>query len=200
MTVSGQVYKCNVCEQLIRILNGSDAPPICCTSEMELIKDPAVLKSIPDDKNICGTVLKCQKCNFKVIMINDEGTGIQHHLIDMQMTSDRTTGEWDQIYKCGSCGQVIKITKEGCGPMHCCDEEICMMDVPQIRELKEKVEIELAKAHDQPYKDPYFSCKECEREIKVIKKGRGEVICHGKPMEKRDKIGYYFQGGGATCF
>lgn len=196
MPVSGQVYKCNVCDQIVKVLNGSDVPPMCCESEMELVTDEKELRNIPDDKNVCGAVLQCQKCKFKVILVNDEGTGVVHHMKDMKMTSDRTAGEWDQIYKCTSCGQVIKITKEGCGPIHCCDEEICIMDVPQVNELKDQIEIERERVHDKPYEDQYFICTECEREVKVIKKGDGKVICHGKPMDKRDRIRYYFQGGG----
>ena len=198
MPISGEVYKCNVCDQLIRVLNGSDTPSMCCEQEMELVTEQAELKNIPDDKNICGALLKCKKCNFKAIMINDAGTGIFHCMDDMAVTADRTSGEWDMIYKCTSCGQIIKITNEGCGPLHCCDEEICIMDVAQVKEIKDKIEIELQKLHDKPYDDPYFICKDCEREIKVIKRGRGQVICHDKPMEKRDRIRYYFQGGGAT--
>jgi desulfoferrodoxin-like iron-binding protein len=198
MPISGEVYKCSVCDSVVKILNGSDAPPICCDSEMELVTDDAELRMIPDDKNICGTILKCQKCNFKVIMIKDEGTTIQHHMEELMMTADRTTGEWDMIYKCDSCGQIIKITQEGCGPLHCCDQEICVMDIAQVKEEKDKIEIELQKVHDGPYDDPYFICTECEREVKVLKDGEGNVICHGKLMEKRDRIRYYFQGGGIT--
>jgi desulfoferrodoxin-like iron-binding protein len=196
MPVSGQVYKCNVCDQLIKVLNGSEVPPVCCESEMEPVTDEFELKKIPEDKNVCGGVLQCQKCNFKAIMVKDEGTGIQHCLGDMKITADRTTGEWDQIYKCSSCGQIIKITKEGCGPLRCCDMEVCDMDIAEIDELKEKIDIEIEKVHDKPYEDPYAICTECEREIKIIKKGEGKVICHGKPMDKRDRIRYYFQGGG----
>ena len=87
-----------------------------------------ILKQIPKDKNVCGAVLACTKCNFKVIMISDQGIHPIHCLDEMKMTADRTTGEWDQIYKCNSCGQIIKITKEGCGPLHCCDKEILTTD------------------------------------------------------------------------
>ena len=196
MPVSGQLYKCNVCDTIIKILNGSEISPICCETEMELITDEAQIKQIPDDKNVCGTVLKCQNCNFKAVTLVDGGVTPQHCLDDMEITADRTTGEWDMIYECSSCGKIIKITKEGCGPLHCCDHEICIMDVPQVKELKDKIEIELAKVHDKPYDDPYYICTECEREIKVLKAGEGKVICHNKPMEPREKIGYYFQGGG----
>ena len=196
MPTSGQIYKCNVCDQLVKVLNGSEVPPICCESEMELVTDEFQLKQIPDDKNVCGVILACQKCNFKVVFMKDEGTGIQHCLDDMRITSDRTTGEWDKIYKCSSCGQIIKITKEGCGPLRCCDQEICDMDIDEIKELQEKINIELEKVHDKPYQDQYVTCTECEREIKIIKPGEGKVICHGKIMDKRIKIGYYFQGGG----
>jgi desulfoferrodoxin-like iron-binding protein len=198
MPISGQVYKCNACDQVVKVLNGSDIPPNCCESDMELITDELELKDIPEDKNICGAVLQCQKCNFKLILINDEGTGIRHCLEDMKYTADRTTGEWDHIYKCTNCGQVVKITKEGCGPLHCCDAEICVMDVPEVEELKEKIEIELAKMGDKPYDDPYLICTECEREIKVLKTSTGDVICHKKPMDKRTRIRYYFQGGGCV--
>lgn len=196
MPMSSEVYKCNVCDTIVKIINGSEVPPVCCETEMELVTDESLLKRIPDDKNICGAVFACQKCNFKVIAVTDEGTIPQHCMDDMKMTSDRTTGEWDQIYKCTSCGQIVKITKEGCGLLHCCDAEVCIMDVPQVNELKEQIEIELAKVHDKPYDDPYFICTECEREIKVIKDGEGNVICHGKNMEPRKRIRYYFQGGG----
>lgn len=198
MPMSGEVYKCNVCDSMVKIINGSDAPPICCETEMTLVTDETQLRNIPDDKNICGALLKCQQCNFKVIIVNDAGTTIQHHMVDLEMTADRTSGEWDMIYKCDSCGQIIKITKEGCGPLHCCDKEICVMDVAQVKDVKDKIEIELDRIHDGPYEDPYFICKECEREIKVLKDGEGNVICHKKSMEKRDRIRYYFQGGGAT--
>ena len=196
MPISGQVYKCNVCDSIVKILNGSDVPPMCCETEMEPVTDELQLKQIPEDKNVCGTVLKCHKCNFKVIVVKDEGTIPSHHMELLKMTADRTTGEWDQIYECSSCGQIIKITKEGCGPLHCCDEEICIMDVQQVKDLKDKVEIELQKVHDGPYKDPYFICTQCEREVKILKKGAGEVICHDKTMEPRERIRYYFQGGG----
>lgn len=196
MPVSGQVYKCNVCDQIVKVLNGSEVPPVCCESEMEIVTDINEIKKIPNDKNVCGTILKCQSCNFKVILTSDEGTGIKHCLDDMKITADRTTGEWDQIYRCDSCGQIVKITKEGCGPLRCCDADVCIMDVAQVKEIKDKIEIELGKVHDKPYQDPYFICTECERELKVIKQGKGEVICHSKNMEKRDRIRYYFQGGG----
>jgi desulfoferrodoxin-like iron-binding protein len=196
MPMSGDVYTCGVCETTVKILNGSDTPPLCCGAEMELETDNLKLNKIPDDKNICGGVLGCQKCNFKVIVVNDQGTVPRHHMEDLEMTSDRTSGEWDQIYKCDSCGQIVKITKEGCGPLRCCDADVCIMDVAQVKEVKDQIEIELGKVHDKPYQDPYFICKECERELKVIKPGEGEVICHGKNMEKRARIRYYFQGGG----
>ena len=70
------------------------------------------------------------------------------------------------------------------------------MDIPQVNELKEKIEIELEKVHDKPFEDPFFICNECEREVKIIKAGEGTVICHNKPMIPRPRIGYYFQGGG----
>jgi desulfoferrodoxin-like iron-binding protein len=198
MPVSGQVYRCNVCDQVVKVLNGSDIPPECCESEMEAITDIDTIKKIPNDKNVCGAVLKCQNCNFKVILTSDEGTGIKHCMDDMKATADRTTGEWDQIYKCTSCGQIIKITKEGCGPMHCCDEDLCIMDVPQVNDLKDQIEIERKKTHDRPLDDPYLICTNCEREVKVIKQGPGKVICHDKDMQPRARIRYYFQGGGAT--
>jgi desulfoferrodoxin-like iron-binding protein len=165
---------------------------------MELVTEETQMNKIPEDKNICGTVLQCQKCKFKTIVIKDEGSTIQHCLHEMKMTADRTTGEWDLIYKCASCGQIIKITKEGCGPLRCCDTDVCIMDVAQVNKIKDKIEIELNKVHDKPYQDPYFICTECEREIKVIKPGEGNVICHGQNMDKRDRIRYYFQGGGLT--
>ena len=196
MPVSGQVYQCNVCDSMVKIINGSDVAPVCCSSEMEPVTDELKLKQIPDDKNVCGAVFTCEKCKFKIIIVNDQGTIPLHHSEDMQMTVDRTTGEWDQIYECSSCGQVIKVTKEGCGMLHCCDSEVCVMDVGQMTELKDKIELELEKVHDGPYEDPYLICTECEREVKVIKTGKGTVICHDKPMEKRDRIRYYFQGGG----
>jgi desulfoferrodoxin-like iron-binding protein len=196
MPISGQVYKCNVCDQIIRVINGTDVAPMCCEAEMELIENPAELQNVPEDKNICGTVLQCQQCNFKVIMINDEGTGIRHCSQDMKMTADRTSGEWDMIYKCSNCGQIIKITKEGCGEIHCCDTQICVMDIAQVREVKDQIEIELARVDNKPYEDQYLICIECEREIKILKKGEGKVICHDKPMDTRDRIRYYFQGGG----
>jgi len=196
MPVSGQVYRCNACDQVVKVLNGSEVPPMCCESEMELITDKKQLKNLPDDKNVCGAVLQCQKCSFKVIMTIDSGTGITHCTEDMKVTADRTAGEWDHIYRCTSCGQVIRITKEGCGPLRCCDEDICVMDVPEVEDLKEQIRIELEKVHDKPYEDQYVICTECEREVKIIKKGEGKVICHDKPMDKRDRIRYYFQGGG----
>jgi desulfoferrodoxin-like iron-binding protein len=115
---------------------------------------------------------------------------------EMLITAERTTGEWDLIYECSSCGQIIKITREGCGQLHCCDEAICVMDVEQVKELKDRIEIELQKVHEKPYEEPYFVCDECDREVKILKLGKGEVICHGKAMIKRPRIGYYFQGGG----
>ena len=198
MPISGEVYVCNVCDQIIKVLNGSDVPPMCCEQDMELVTDQKQLKNVPEDKNICGAVLKCKDCNFKAIMINDSGTGIVHCMDDMVMTADRTSGEWDMIYKCTSCGQIVKITQEGCGPLHCCDEEICIMDVAQVREIKDKIEIELQKLYDRPLDDPYLICTECEREVKILKRGDGKVICHDKDMEPRKRIRFYFQGGGAT--
>ena len=198
MPVSGQVYKCNVCDQIVKVLNGSDIPPECCETEMEEITDIKKISNIPNDKNVCGAVLQCQNCKFKVILTTDEGTGIKHCMDFMKISADRTTGEWDQIFKCTSCGQIIKITTEGCGPLHCCDEDLCIMDVPQVNDLKDKIEIERKKVHDRPLDDQYFICTDCEREVKVIKKGSGEIICHGKKMQPRDRIKYYFQGGGVT--
>jgi len=198
MPISGQIYRCNACDQIIEVLNGSDVPPNCCEQDMELVTDEAIIKQIPVDKNICGAVLTCQRCKFKVIMLNDSGTGIHHCMEDMVMTADRTTGEWDMIYECSSCGQIVKITKEGCGPLHCCDSEVCIMDVAKVDEIKDKIEIQREKLHDKPYDDPYVICTECEREVKVIKRGEGKVICHDKQMEHRQRIRYYFQGGGAT--
>jgi desulfoferrodoxin-like iron-binding protein len=181
---------------MVHIINGSDIDPICCETEMELVSDENKLKHIPDDKNICGAVLKCQKCNFKLIALSELTSIPQHHMEEMVITAERTTGEWDQIYECSSCGQIIKITREGCGQLHCCDEAVCVMDVEQVKELKDKIEIELEKIHEKPYEEPYFVCDECDREIKILKIGKGEVICHGKAMIKRPRIGYYFQGGG----
>ncbi len=196
MPASGQLFMCNVCDNIVQIMNGSDITPICCETEMELISDENKLKQIPEDKNICGAVLKCQKCNFKIIALTDLTTTPRHHMEDMVITAERTSGEWDQIFECSSCGQILKITREGCGQLHCCDEEVCVMDVEQVKELKDKIEIELEKLHEKPYEEPYFVCNECDREVKVLKLGEGDVICHGKTMIKRPKIGYYFQGGG----
>lgn len=196
MPASGQVYICNVCDNIVHVLNGSDIPPICCETEMELLADENKIKQIPEDKNICGAVLKCQKCNFKIIALTELTTVPSHHMAEMKITAERTTGEWDQIYECSSCGQIIKITREGCGQLHCCDEELCVMDVGQVKELKDKIEIELSKLHDKPFEEPYFVCNECDREVKILKMGDGNVICHGKSMTERPKIGYYFQGGG----
>ena len=155
MPMSGQVYICNVCDQVIRVINGSDAPPICCETEMELVTEE---NQISVDKNVCGAVLKCKNCNFKVIMAVDSGTGIKHCLNDMIITADRTTGEWDHIFKCTNCGQIVKITREGCGPLTCCDSEICVMDVPELNDLKEHIDLELEKVHDAPFEDPYLVC------------------------------------------
>jgi desulfoferrodoxin-like iron-binding protein len=196
MPISADVYKCKVCESGIKIINGSEVPPSCCETEMERLTEKEELKKIPDDKNVCGAVFKCQKCNFKARVINDQGTVPSHCMLEMKFTADKTSGERDQIYKCTNCGQIIKITSEGCGPLRCCDSEICVMDVPQIVDLEKKIQIEIDKIHDKPMDDPYFVCSDCEREIKIVKMGEGKLICHGKDMNPRSKIGYYFQGGG----
>ncbi len=196
MPVSGEVYICEACDTMIKIINGDDTAPMCCSSEMQPMTDKLKLQQIPEDKNVCGAVIKCKKCKFKAIVVSDEGTMPRHHSSDMKITADRTSGEWDQIYKCTSCGQIVKITKEGCGMLHCCDKEVCVMDVPQVNELKMQIEIAKKKVHDKPFDDPYLICTECEREVKVIKMGDGKVICHNKLMSKRDRIRYYFQGGG----
>ena len=196
MPLSADIYMCNVCDSRVRIVNGSETPPTCCQTEMEQVTDKLILNRIPTDKNVCGATLACQSCNFKVIMVNDQGTVPQHCMHDMKITIKSTISEKDQIYKCDSCGQIIKITKEGCGPIRCCDAEICIMDVKAITDLQEKIDIQLEKVHDKPFDDPYVVCPYCEREVKILKQGEGNVICHGKPMEKRARFKYYFQGGG----
>ena len=92
---------------------------------------------------------------------------------------------------------IESIDQELCAGCGTC-VEICIMDVAQVREEREKIEIELEKVHDSPMQDPYLICTECEREIKVLKQGDGVVICHDKNMEPRKRIRFYFQGGGVT--
>ena len=106
MPMSADVYMCKVCDSMIKIINGSEVPPVCCETDMEIVTDEIQLKHIPDDKNVCGAVFTCQKCNFKAIIVNDQGTVPRHCMEDMKMTADRTAGEWDQIgghHRRGGC-------------------------------------------------------------------------------------------------
>ena len=187
-----ELYECPACGTIVEIIDGSDTVPVCCEQDMVLIAKKDVEGT---DKNICGFVMQCEGCRIKVRVLKDGGGTLFCCLKQMGigMKEDIESGN---IYVCKSCGQIVKITKGGCGSLHCCDDEVCEVDLSEIKELKKRVAIAIASSKDRPYEQKYHFCETCGREVRVIQKGEGILICHTTPMEQTIRIGYYFQGGG----
>lgn len=194
MTEKGEKYECPICNKIVEIVEEGSTVPVCCDQEMQLIEE-AQIKEKDIDKNICGMVVKCDRCGLKLRILKD-GMGSLTHCIEEMMLAKSEDIETGSIYKCKSCGQITKIQKSGCGEFHCCDEELCIMNVPEVKELEKRVTITIDASKDKPYEHKFFICKTCGREVMVMEHGRGDLICHGTKMDETPRIGFYFQGGG----
>lgn len=194
MVKKGEKYECLICGKIVEVLEAGSAVPICCKQDMNLIG--IVEKSEKEySKNICGIVVKCNTCGLKLRILKNGIGSLTHCLKEMTIATPKET-EIGNICKCRNCGQIIKIQKSGCGPINCCDEEVCEMDLNEIKELEKRVVIAIDSAKDKPYEHKFFICNTCQREVEVLEKGKGHLICHGTEMKETPRIRYYFQGGG----
>ncbi len=191
----GDWYECPVCGTIIQIVTPSDAVPFCCSTEMELMSDTAS-NSFTTDKNVCGAVVKCEKCGLEALVHQDGGGLLECCLEEMSVLLDTGDRESGNIYRCPNCGQVLKIEEPGCGPLTCCDNEICALDVDKVESIEDKIAITMESYDTVPYNERRLFCKECGRVLTVLKAGKGTLECHGEPMGSTLRYGFYFQVGG----